>query len=61
MKNNNTLEHRDNFQTSTKYKKIYSKDLKDQVKIIKMYFKVYLVQFEHYILIPSKAISGIEQ
>lgn len=51
---------RDSCQISIKYRKIYSKVLKDLVKIIKMYLKAYHVQLEHYIHMHYKVIYGIE-
>jgi hypothetical protein len=41
IKTNNMQEHKGNCQTNIRYRKIYLKALKNMVKIIKMFLKVY--------------------
>jgi hypothetical protein len=59
IKTNNMQEHKGNCQTNIRYRKIYLKALKNMVKIIKMFLKVYPDQWRLFISILYKVTYGI--
>jgi len=58
IRTNNMQGQKGNYQTNIKYKKIYLRALKNTVKIIKMFLKVYLDQWKLFTSILYKAIYG---